>query len=64
MNERNDIINSQHENYKKSFVHNGYHIVNCNLSTCGRFKFSKAEAMKQYHLTELQYNFYNTQKGE
>ena len=62
MNEKNDIINSQYEDYKKSFVHKGYHIVNCNLSTCGRFTYSKAEAMKEYKLTEVQYNFYNSQK--
>ena len=50
------------EEYKKSFLHNGHHIVNCTLSTCGRFSYSKAESMKEYNLTESQYDFYNTQK--
>ena len=50
------------EEYKKSFLHNGHHIINCNLSTCGRFSYSKAEAMKEYNLTELQYEFYTSQK--
>ena len=48
--------------YKKSFLHNGTHIINCTLSKCGRFTYSKAESMKEYNLTELQFDFYNSQK--
>ena len=48
--------------YKRSFLHNGHHIINCTLSTCGRFSYSKEESMKEYDLTSTQYDFYNTQK--
>ena len=52
------------EEYKKSFLHDGSHIVNCTLSICGRCAYSKEESMKVYNLTELQYEFYNSQKEE
>lgn len=48
--------------YKRSFLHNGTHVINCTISECGRFSYSKEESMKAYDLTELQYNFYTSQK--
>ena len=63
MTEFDNIRNEEVEvDYKGSFLHNGNHIINCNLSTCGRFSYTKEESMKEYDLTETQYDFYNTQK--
>ena len=63
MTEFDNVLNEEVEtDYKRSFLHNGNHIINCTLSTCGRFSYSKEESMKEYNLTELQYDFYNSQK--
>ena len=63
MTEFDNIRNEEVEvDYKGSFLHNGHHIINCTLSTCGRFSYTKEESMKEYDLTETQYDFYNTQK--
>ena len=50
--------------YKNSFVSKNTDIINCTLSTCGRFKYSKEESMKEYGLTETQYEFYKSVKKE
>jgi hypothetical protein len=64
MTEYDNINNKEIEvDYKKSFLHNGTHVINCTISECGRFSYSKEESMKAYDLTELQYNFYTSQKG-
>ncbi len=43
----------------KTFVDkNGIEITDVKQSSCGRFIYSQAESMKEYGLTELQYNFY------
>ena len=64
MTEYDNVNNKEIEvDYKKSFLHNGTHVINCTISECGRFSYSKEESMKEYDLTELQYNFYTSQKG-
>ena len=50
--------------YKNSFVSNGTHVIDCTVSDCGRFSYSKKESMKEYGLTETQYNFYKSVKQE
>jgi len=63
MTEFDNVLNEEVEvDYKRSFLHNGTHVINCTLSECGRFAYSKEESMQEYNLTELQYNFYNAQK--
>ena len=63
MTEFDNVKNEEVESdYKRSFLHNGTHVINCTISECGRFSYSKEESMEIYDLTELQYNFYTSQK--
>jgi len=50
--------------YKNSFVSNGTHVIDCTVSDCGRFSYSKKESMQEYGLTETQYNYYKSVKQE
>ena len=47
-NVKNEEVESD---YKRSFLHNGTHVINCTISECGRFSYSKEESMKAYDLT-------------
>ena len=63
MTEFDNVKNEEVEtDYKRSFLHNGTHVINCTISECGRFSYSKKESMKAYNLTESQYDFYTSQK--
>ena len=65
MTEYDNVENKEVEvDYKNSFVSKGTHVIDCTSSQCGRFSYSKKESMKEYGLTETQYNFYKSVKKE
>jgi len=40
------------------FIYKGIEIINPNLSSCGRFVYSKEQSMKVYNLSESEYELH------
>ena len=64
MTEFEDIEDIDVDELKNSFISKGTHVIDCTVSDCGRFSYSKKESMKEYGLTETQYEFYKSVKKE